>query len=147
MRYLLILIPLLIPSCASESSTANRQEETVSKLRKDLDALYNEKIKTDEPGAALMVAYDGELLVGKGYGLRDLETKTPITASTNMRLASVSKQFTALTVLALVDEGKLKLSDDIYSFLALDNFKGVTIEQLINHTSGLADAEAAYFKP
>lgn len=147
MRYLLVLIPLLFVSCTSESNRANRQKEAVDQLRKGLDSLFNEKIKSDEPGAALMVAYDGELLVGKGYGLRNLETKTSITASTNMRLASVSKQFTALTILALVDEGKLKLSDDIDSYLALGNFKGVTIEQLINHTSGLADAEAAFFSP
>jgi len=84
------------------------------------------------------------MLIGKGYGLRDLKTKEPITPSTNMELASVSKQFTALSILSLVDKGQLSLSDSVYDLFPYPTFKDVTVEQLINHTSGLADAEAAF---
>tara|TARA_R110002095_G_C4172388_1_gene231980 strand:- start:29 stop:901 length:873 start_codon:yes stop_codon:yes gene_type:complete len=58
-----------------------------------------------------------------------------------MELASVSKQFTALAILSLVDDNKLSLSDTVFKFLPYETFRNVTVQQLINHTSGLDDAE------
>ena len=75
-------------------------------MRTSIDSLFNSNIKENEPGAALLVSYNGQMIIGKGFGLRDLGTKEPITKSTNMRMGSVSKQFTALTILKLVDEEK-----------------------------------------
>ena len=62
-----------------------------------------------------------------------------------MEMASVSKQFTALSILALVDQDKLYLSDEVYGVFPYESFKDITIEQLINHSSGLNDAESAFF--
>jgi len=118
----------------------------LEQLSSSIDSLFNAEIGENEPGAAILVSDNGKMIIGKGYGLRDLESKQPITASTNMRIASVSKQFTALTILSLVDEGKLSLSDSVYAMFPYETFKDVTVEQLINHTSGLADAEEAFFK-
>lgn len=118
----------------------------IEELSASIDSFFNAEIGENEPGAAILVSYNGKMIIGKGYGLRDLESKQPITASTNMRIASVSKQFTALAILSLIDEGKLTLSDSVYAMFPYETFKDVNVEQLINHTSGLADAEDAFFK-
>ena len=69
----------------------------------------------------------------------------PITPNTNMRLGSVTKQFAALAVLSLVDKGIISLSDSVFNIYPFEAFRRITIEQLINHTSGIADAENAFF--
>jgi CubicO group peptidase (beta-lactamase class C family) len=111
----------------------------LAKLERQIDSLYNAEINENEPGAAVLISFDGEMIIGKGFGLRDLETRQPITPSTNMRMASVSKQFTALCILSLVDQGRLSLSDKADKYLPYPIFEGITVEQLVNHTSGLPD--------
>ena len=145
-KLLPLLLLLVIVSCQQDAKKKQvEQQERLAALEIKLDSIFAQVVQADEPGAALMVAYDGEILVGKGHGLRDLESKEPINVNTNMRMGSVSKQFTALAVLALVDQGKLSLSDTVYDIYPYEVFKNVTIEQLLHHTSGLADAEEAFF--
>ena len=86
------------------------------------------------------------MLIGKGYGLRDLENKKPITTNTNFRMASISKQFAALCILSLVDKGILSLDDPIEKYWPYPVFKNITVEHLINHTSGIADYEEAFME-
>lgn len=130
-----------------KKNQSTKMKETIkNQFEAKIDSVFNAHISENEPGAAILVSYNGEMLIGKGYGMRDTAGKHPITKTTNMRIASVSKQFTALTVLSLVENGKLSLSDSVYSFFPYPSFKDITIEQLINHTSGLADAEEAFFK-
>lgn len=139
----LIVIICLIFSCKSPEKTENQKE--LDKLEISIDSLFNLHIKNNEPGAAVMISYNGKMIIGKGYGLRNINSQEPITKNTNMRMASVSKQFTALTLLRLIDQNKLSLQDSVYNILPIETFKGVTIEQLINHTSGQADAEEIFF--
>ena len=147
MKFFLSIIIILVIACNATIPKDNGEANEFIELEKTLDALYNSEIESGEPGAAVLVAYDGEMIIGKGYGVRDIESKTPITNSTNMRIASLSKQFTALTILQLVDEGKLSLSDSVFTYFPFDTFKdGTTIEQLINHHSGEQDAESAFFR-
>lgn len=108
-------------------------------LQNEIDSIFHEVIDEDEPGAALLVAYDGEMIIGKGYGLSDVKNSIPMTQHTNLRMASVSKQFTALCILALVDQGKVSLQDSVTKYLAYPIFKNMQIEHLLNHTSGLPD--------
>ena len=145
MRILTLLLLIIAFSCKTSSEKKEEPQSTsLHVLESQLDSLFNSYITPNEPGAALMVAYDGEMLVGKGYGIRDLQSKAPITKSTNMRMASVSKQFTDLSLLTLMDQGMLSLNDTVYKFWPLEVFKKITITQLINHTSGLADYEEAF---
>lgn len=146
MKYLIYFLLFVFASCNS-TNTKNTATNTgeYGELKAKIDSLFNSKIGEDEPGAAVLIAYDGKIVVGKGYGLRDVENKLPITPATNMRMASVSKQFTTLTVLSLVDKGLLTLSDSLYKIFPLESFQNVTIEQLINHTSGIADAEDSFY--
>jgi len=147
MKKVLVFFVILVVSYeafSNETTKSNLSE--LQQLEASIDTLFNAEIGVSEPGAALLVSYDGEMIIGKGYGLRSIEDKEPITKSTNMRMGSVSKQFTALAVLSLVDNGKLSLSDSVYSIFPYESFKGVTIEQLINHTSGREDAEDVFLK-
>lgn len=143
-RYI-ILLSLLYFSCKGINETKEViQKPDLEHLEIRTDSLFKAYINTDAPGAALLVSYDGEMLIGKGYGLRNLITKEPITNNTNMRMASVSKQFTDLSLLTLVDKGFLSLNDTVYKFWPYEVFKNITVTQLINHTSGIADYEVAF---
>ena len=62
-----------------------------------MGSLFQSHINDNEPGAALLVSYDSKMLIVKGYGLRDLESKAPITANTNMRNATGACHFPALS--------------------------------------------------
>ena len=93
------------------------------------------------PGASVLVIKDGRAVVRRAYGLAHGTTNA--TTATNYRLASITKQFTAAAILALVEEGKLTLDDRVRRWLpslpaAADS---ITIEHLLTHTSGLVDYE------
>ena len=88
---------------------------------------------------AWLYAEKGEV-VSKGVcGFRDPEDTKPITEDTIFQLASVSKNFTAATVMLLVREGKLRLEDEITQYFPELPYPGVTVRQLLNHTSGIPD--------
>jgi CubicO group peptidase (beta-lactamase class C family) len=146
MKNLLILLAIFFVSCnsSSDKKTETRSIE-LEQLYASIDSLFNSEIKENEPGAAILVSYDGKMIIGKGYGLRDIEKNEPITTNTNMRMASISKQFTALSVLSLVDKGLLSLNDSIKKIWPYHIFENITVQHLLNHTSGLADYEAPYF--
>lgn len=144
-QFLLITFVFLLISCKnSTDKKAETNSTSLEKLQVKIDSLFNSKIGINEPGASLLIAYNQKIIIGKGYGLRDLETKKFITINTNMRMASVSKQFTALCILSLVDKDLLALNDSISKFWDYPVFENITVEHLINHTSGIADYET-YF--
>ena len=98
------------------------------------------------PGGALAVSRDGRLLLAKGYGFADREHNRPVEADSLFRIASISKPFTAVAILRLVEQGKLHLDDKAFSYLAdLHPPKGqtpdprlalITIRQILHHTGG-----------
>ena len=140
MKIILFYLTLLLFSC--QSTTGDKTGELaapLARLQAGIDSLFHAKIADDEPGAAILIAVNGEALIKKGFGVRDLRTKAPITPTTNMRLASVSKQFTALTVLSLVDQELVALDDTVSKYLPYPAFDNVTIQQFLNHTSGIAN--------
>lgn len=147
MRNLIIIIIVSVISCQSpKDKNDNTRSESLENLKSSLDSLFNSKIAIDEPGAALLVAYDGEMLISKGYGLRDIENKEPITPNSNFRTASVGKQFTALTIASLIDKGLLSLNDSLHKFWNYPVFEDITIQQLLNHSSGLPDYIEVFMK-
>jgi CubicO group peptidase (beta-lactamase class C family) len=110
---------------------------------RQIDAIFSALGTAHEPGAAVLVIKDGRTVFRRGYGVTDLRTQRPISALTNFRLASVSKQFTAMAVMLLVHDGKLRydqhLTDVFPDFPEYG--RGITIRNLLNHTSGLLDYE------
>ncbi|MXW70458.1 MAG: beta-lactamase family protein [Acidobacteria bacterium] len=91
------------------------------------------------PGISIGVQRGGEVVFAGGFGYADLENEVPATADTVYRIGSVTKQFTAAAAMLLVEEGKLDLSADLTEYLPDYNTHGfeVTVERLLNHTSGI----------
>jgi len=108
-----------------------------------IDALFAPLAGSRSPGLAVLVLKDGKKLFERGYGVRDLRSAPKIDAHTNFRLASCSKQFTAMAIMLLVHDGKLRydqaLTDIFTDFPAYG--KSITIRNLLNHTGGLQDYE------
>ncbi|HET9015561.1 MAG TPA: serine hydrolase domain-containing protein [Thermomicrobiaceae bacterium] len=106
-----------------------------------VDALFAEWDRSDSPGCALGVVQGGELVYARGYGMANLDLGVAITPASVFHVASVSKQFTAITVALLAREGKLALDDDVRRYVPeLPDFgRRITLRHLINHTSGLRD--------
>ena len=108
-----------------------------------LNELFRTVTDTQSPGLAALVRKDGKTLFVEGYGVRDLRSKAKIDARTNFRLASFTKQFTAMSIMLLVHEGKLRYDESLAEIFT--NFpaygKTITIRNLLNHTSGLPDYE------
>jgi CubicO group peptidase (beta-lactamase class C family) len=107
----------------------------------------------DQPAVSVGIVYDQELVFAKGYGFADLAKRTPATADTAYRIASISKTFTAHCILQLRDAGKLSLDDPITKWipeLKLSNVDparpAVTIRQILTHTSGIPrEVDGAYW--
>ena len=108
-----------------------------------IDAIFAPLAGASSPGLAVLVRKDGRTVIERGYGLRELRTFVKIDSQTNFRLASCSKQFTAMSIMLLVHDGKLhyddQLTDVFPDFPAYG--KAITIRNLLNHTSGLPDYE------
>lgn len=112
----------------------NRQKEKV-------DAFVREKMAAKHiPGLSLAVVRDGKILLAEGYGVANLELNVPATAKTNYSIASITKTFTALATMMLVEAGKISLEDPIAKhFSTLPTaWNPVTVRQLLNHTSGIS---------
>ena len=113
------------------------------KLEKRIDSLFAAFNHPDAPGTSVMVIRNGKMLLAKGYGMANIEARQLATPSTNYRLASVTKQFTATAVMILADRKKLRydnvLTDFFPDFPAYG--KKITVKHLLQHTSGLMDYE------
>ncbi len=107
-----------------------------------VDALFS-NITSSSPGAAVLVIQNGRALLQRGYGVTDLRTLHKIDEHTNFRLASVTKQFTAMAIMLLVHDGKLRYNESLAEiFPEFPAYgKTITIRHLLNHTSGLLDYE------
>ena len=110
------------------------------------DALVEaERAKQRVPGVAVAVVRGGEALKLQGYGLANVEHQVPVKAGTIFQSGSVGKQFTAVAVMLQVEEGKLALDDPLTRFYpdAPPGWSRITIRNLLNHTSGIADYGSA----
>ncbi len=120
-------------------------------LGKDLEPLNEFLLETlranNIPGATVAVASDGKIIFDRGFGYSDLEPPTPMTPNTTMRIASISKPITAVAVLLLVEDGKLKLDDPVIDLLTRDGkftlpaeadprWNRITIRNLLQHSGG-----------
>jgi CubicO group peptidase (beta-lactamase class C family) len=123
--------------------TSGRPETTVRGVSRTdaqtIDRLFAQYARADVPGAAVAVIDDGRVAFARAYGLANLETRAPVTERTNFRLASLSKAFTAMAIMLLVQEGRLsfdeRVSDVLPGFPAYG--RNILIRHLLTHTSGL----------
>jgi CubicO group peptidase (beta-lactamase class C family) len=130
------------PATPTPIPTANATPSTTGDLSPTLDPFFSDLTKPRTPGCAVAVYRAGEIAFAKGYGLANLEHDTPITPSTNFDVGSISKQFTAMAILLLAEDGKLSLDDDVRKYIPeLPAYaqKPITLRHLLHHTSGLRD--------
>jgi CubicO group peptidase (beta-lactamase class C family) len=105
--------------------------------------IFSAVVKPGEPGLTALVKKDGHVVFERGYGVKELRTGAKIDTKTNFRLASVTKQFTAMAVMLLVHDKKLRYEAALGEILPEfpEYGKKITVRQLLHHTSGLPDYE------
>lgn len=112
---------------------------TAQDLEKRIDQLVADNFDADGPGISLLIAKNGTTVYRKGFGKADLELDVDLTADHVFELGSITKQFTAVAILMLEEQGKLSVTDDILKYIPDYPTQGntITIYQLLNHTSGI----------
>jgi D-alanyl-D-alanine carboxypeptidase len=133
---LLCAATISVPAGARADAANGRSDDAIAA---EIDDFLSPYFSPNEPGAAVIVTRDGKPIFRKAYGLADMETKTPMQPERVFRIASMTKQFTAVAVMILVEDGKLKLDDDFTRHLPdyPKPKKKITIDQLLTHTSGI----------
>ena len=133
----MVLLPSLALAFAAPGLAA--QAPATDPVVRSLDSLMAAAYPADGPGAAVVVARGGEVLLRKGYGLASVELGVPATPEHVFRIGSITKQFTAVAVLMLAEEGKLSLDDEITEYFPGWPTHGhrITVEHLLTHTSGI----------
>lgn len=123
---------LLLSGCASSG------DRMIARIDSLMSAYTGEV-----PGASMLIVRDGVVIARRGVGFANLEEGAPATPETNYRLASVTKQFTAASILLLREDGLLGLDDRVRTWLPSlpPATEAVTIRHLLTHTSGLIDYE------
>jgi N-acyl-D-aspartate/D-glutamate deacylase len=130
-----ILCVVLI-GCGGEEPSSRDPEITAR-----VAALFEDYSVGESPGAAVIVIEDGEILFEGGFGLADIASRTPITPQSAFRLASVSKQFTAMAIMILAERGQLAYDDKLTQYVPeLERFgDDITLRHLLAHLGGLPD--------
>jgi CubicO group peptidase (beta-lactamase class C family) len=110
-----------------------------------LDSIIKKNLEQQRiPGAAVALVHEGRVVFSQCYGYADVQKKIPITENTYFMIGSLTKSFTALAVLKLIEQGKIDLNADIRKYIpdfSIKNFEGgetrITVNHLLTHTSGL----------
>ena len=128
-----LLVLVLFVNTFSAQTTADKQ------LAAKCDQLLSEQFKASETGGTALIAKKGQIIYKKAFGMANLELNIPMQADNVFRIGSISKQFTAVAILQLMEQGKLGLQDDITKFISDYPTHGhkITIEHLLTHTSGI----------
>ncbi|UCG87548.1 MAG: serine hydrolase [Gemmatimonadota bacterium] len=140
MKSVLRQVAILAALCLTTASSSLSQEAQ-DPLGSKVDSMFAEFDHLESPGWAVLAVRRGEVVLRRGYGMANLEHQRPITASTVFDIASVSKQFAAMAISILVEQGVLSLDDDVRQYVPeLPEFgHTITIRHLVHHTSGLRD--------
>ncbi|MBW3521666.1 serine hydrolase [Chryseobacterium sp. NKUCC03_KSP] len=127
----------LLPILFSVVITVNAQEKTKADK---LDSLFTKNYEDKIFNGNVLIAEKGKIIFQKSFGVADYETKRLLNNATIFELASVSKQFTAMGIVLLEKQGKLKYDEPISKFIPeLSFYKNITVRNLLNHTGGLPD--------
>lgn len=131
---------LLICSCGQKINDADKA------LIASLDSLFTADYAADGPGAAVIVLRGNDVIFDKGYGIADLNTGAKIDGNTFFNIASMSKQFTAVAIMQLAEQGLLSVDDPVTKYcpeFTAPIWEGVQIRHLLCHASGIPDARGS----
>ena len=131
-----VLVAWLLFSDSSSAQAYPRTELTIQ-----VDELFAEWDGEISPGAVVGIFMDGRIIYSKGYGVANLDYDIPITPQSVLRIGSISKQFVAMCIAILAEQGKLSFDDDIRTYLPEmpDYGNQITIRHLLHHTSGIRE--------
>lgn len=132
-------IPLLFACVLVAAASFARSD--AGDLERKVDQIFATYDKPDTPGCALGVVRDGNFIYKRGYGTASLELGVPITPQSVFYMGSVSKQFTAASVVLAAEQGFLSLDDDIRKYVPeIPSYdKPITLREMLHHTSGFRD--------
>lgn len=104
-----------------------------------IDSIVSLQYRANEPGITILVAKDGKAIYKKALGKSNLELNIPLEANSVFQIGSITKQFTAVSILMLAEQGKLNIEDKIGKYIPeyVEIGKDITIHHLLNHTSGI----------
>ena len=140
LKCLVTSIILLCEIISASAQIIQPTEEQLSSLDQRI-ATYLES--NNIPGALVAIASRGEIIHLETYGMANVELSAPVTDKSVFEIGSISKQFVSTAVMLLVQENKLELDDSIENFITdiPSEWLGVTVRQLLTHTSGIPDYE------
>ena len=137
---LALLLVLALPSLAS-AAAAPSADEVLHRLPR-IDAFVQAEMRREKvPGIALGIVSHGTVVASRGYGMANVELRAPVSEATLFQSGSLGKQFTAVLVMLQVEDGKLRLDDPLTRYFhdAPRSWQAITVRNLLNHTSGIAD--------
>ncbi|MFV0289853.1 MAG: serine hydrolase [Mangrovibacterium sp.] len=136
----ILILAVLLNLVTSSFGQDSRQDK---RLAKYVDNIISEKFEDSTPGCAVLVAKNGKIILEKGYGIANLELNASVKPEMVFRIGSITKQFTAVAILQLIEKGELSLNDSIQRVIPNFNTRGkiITIENLLTHTSGIIGYE------
>ena len=135
-----VVVPVILAAILPLIGCSNPR---VSKAATDqVDQLFAKWNKPDSPGCSLGISRNGTTVYEHGYGMANLDLGVAITQASVFDAASVSKQFTAMSILLLAHRGQLSLDDDVGKYIPNrgDRRHTIRIRHLLTHTSGLREA-------
>ena len=138
-KAIVLFAALLALTAAAQTRNMNRNDELTRYIDMVFNAVYH---NPDEPGAAVLIMQGNDTIYSRCFGVADMETKVPVTLETNFCIASVSKQFSAVALMQLAEEGRLSLDDPLSKFFPefqTPFFNDITLHHILSHTSGIPD--------
>jgi len=132
----------IAPPALGEQQDASKASPSLAEsVTARVDQLFAQWNRSDSPGCSLGVSQNGVPAYERGYGMASLELGVPITPTSVFPAASISKQFTAMSILLLAKRGQLSLDDEVRKYIPewADHESWITIRHLLTHTSGVRD--------
>ncbi|HEY8933710.1 MAG TPA: serine hydrolase domain-containing protein, partial [Cyclobacteriaceae bacterium] len=123
------------------SSRINAQTTNNRNLTNSVDSLIATQFRPNEPGISVLIANKNDVVYKKAFGSANIELNVPMQPDMVFRIGSITKQFTAIGILQLIEQRKIFLQDSIQKYIPTFPSKGytITIENLLTHTSGIPD--------
>ena len=119
--------------------------ETGKKLDDNLSPFIQNVIRSHElPGLAIGVVADNEIVYARGWGVKRIETRDPVSMTTVFHMASISKPFVATAIAQLLEQGRVRLDAPVVTYLPYfklddDRYRDITVQQMLSHVSGMPD--------
>ena len=151
--FLLIIVSLCLFSCKNEQKSIykeNKTTEIIDSVKisfkvlendnrgKKINAFFEKKFSRNQFNGNILFAENGNIITQKSFGYSNLRKKEPLTKEHSFQLASVSKPFTSIAILQLIENNKINLKDTIQEFFPEFPYQGITIHQLLSHRSGMS---------